>query len=201
MTQWKKLILLISLVFSGHLSAVEIGKIAPNFSLKNHDGATVSLSDFKGKNVVLEWYNQDCPFVRKFYNPENMQAQQKDKSGKDVVWLTIVSSAPGQQGYLDQKEALERRKIEKMNSQHLLLDSEGTVGKMYEAKTTPHMYIINSEGTLVYNGAIDSIRSAHSEDIPKATNYVAQAVNEILSGRAVSQAKTPPYGCSVKYKN
>lgn len=187
-------------LFSSHaFAAVEVGSSAPDFKLLNHEGVEVSLSSFKGKNVVLEWYNQDCPFVRKFYNPQAMQGYQKTAAGEDMVWLTVVSSAPGQQGYVDQEGAVERRKVEKMNSKHLLLDPKGVVGRMYEAKTTPHMFIINKEGTLVYDGAIDSIRSANSDDISKATNYVTQAMGELKAGKAVSMAKTQPYGCSVKY--
>lgn len=196
----KCLMVFVLALFSAHtFAAVEVGSSAPDFKLLNHEGAEVSLSSFKGKNVVLEWYNQDCPFVRKFYNPQAMQAYQKTAAGEDMVWLTVVSSAPGQQGYVDQEGAVERRKVEKMNSQHLLLDPKGVVGRMYEAKTTPHMFIINKEGTLVYDGAIDSIRSANSDDISKATNYVTQAMGELKAGKAVSMAKTQPYGCSVKY--
>ena len=197
---------LLSLFFllSGQAFALLPGKIAPDFTLKNQEGKSVSLSDYKGKYVVLEWYNEGCPFVRKHYDAKNMQMtqdkSQKEKLKAQVAWLTINSSAKGKQGHIaNPKEAFETIQRENMLATHLLLDSEGKVGRNYEAKTTPHMYIINPEGKLVYNGAIDSTPSASQSDIPTSKNYVLSALMDIKNGREVASAKTKPYGCSVKY--
>lgn len=184
---------------AGSAWAVAPGEAAPAFKLKAADGKEYSLADFKGKNVVLEWYNRDCPFVRKHYDGGDMQALQKKYAEKGITWLTIISSAKGEQGYADEKLGMEDFKREKMGATALLLDPTGVVGKSYEAKTTPHMYVINKEGTLVYEGAIDSIKSTNKEDVKKADNYVDQALTAVIEGRKVANAKTKPYGCSVKY--
>lgn len=190
--------------FSG-LAAAEgaaaVGTPAPNFTLPAQDGSTRSLADFSGKTVVLEWYNKDCPFVRKHYGSGNMQALQKDYTDKGVVWLTIVSSAPGKQGYLTAAEAVSTIKNENAAPSYMLLDPEGTVGRLYNAKTTPHMFVINPEGALVYAGAIDDTPSADKEDITTAKNYVRAALDAVLGGQAVEIATSTPYGCSVKYTN
>jgi hypothetical protein len=188
---------LTSLISTQVMSAVEIGQKAPGFELVDHDGKTVKLEDYKDKLVVLEWYNMDCPFVRKFYDPKKMQEWQALYGNKEVVWLKIISSAPGKQGYLDQAEAKAQRKKEGAPAR-LLLDPTGVVGRAYDAKTTPHMYIIN-DGVLVYQGAIDSIRSTKASDIDKADNYVLMALEEIAQGKPVTVARTQAYGCSVKY--
>jgi alkyl hydroperoxide reductase subunit AhpC len=183
-------------------AAVEIGKAAPDFKLSGDDGKTHSLADYKGKTVVLEWVNEGCPFVKKHYtDSKNMQALQKKYTGKGVVWLSIASSAEGREGYwAGPTEAAVFRKAKGSMASSILLDSAGTVGQAYGAKTTPHMYIVDKEGKLAYQGAIDSIASARAKDIPKATNWVAQALDELAAGKQVSVPETRSYGCSVKYK-
>ena len=190
------------LVFSAVAQAVEaeVGKSAEDFTLPDSTGKTHSLSDYKGKIVVLEWLNHGCPFVKKHYNSGNMQKLQKMYAEKGVIWFSIVSSAPGKQGYMTPEEASESLKQHKASPKAVLLDPEGTVGKLYGAKTTPHMFIIDSAGNLVYNGGIDDIRSANPDDIAKAKNYVRMALDELLAGKDVSVQTSQPYGCSVKYK-
>lgn len=175
------------------------GGAAPDFTLMNQDGKPVKLSDFKGKTVVLEWYNKDCPFVKKHYGPGNMQTLQETYRGKGVVWLSIISSAPGSQGYLTQAEAAEQLKTGASKASSILTDADGTVGRLYGAKTTPHMYLIDPKGTLAYAGAIDDKPSAKSEDIKGARNYVAENLDAILAGKPVTTTSTKSYGCSVKY--
>ena len=181
-------------------AAVETGKAAPDFSLTSADGKTVKLSDYKGKTVVLEWVNEGCPFVRKHYDSGNMQSLQAKYTNKDVIWLSVCSSAEGKQGHWsDGDEANEFKRREKAAMSAILLDPEGTVGRAYGAKTTPHMYIINKKGVLEYQGAIDDTASTRAKDIPKSTNWVVQALDELLAGKKVSVSDTKPYGCSVKY--
>jgi peroxiredoxin len=177
-----------------------VGQAAPNFTLADTYGNKHSLSDYKGKIIVLEWINHDCPFVAKLYNSGKMQELQKTYTGKGVIWLSMNSSAPGKQGYRKPEEANELTRQKKAAPTALLLDSEGEVGKLYGAKTTPQMFIINKDGILVYNGAIDDIRSANIDDIAKAKNYVQLALDELLAGKEVSIKTSQPYGCSVKYK-
>lgn len=184
--------------FSGE---VEIGKAAPDFTLPDSFGKNHSLSDYAGKNVVLEWLNHGCPFVQKHYNSGHMQKLQKMTKEKGVVWFSIISSAPGAQGYSTPEQANKIAQEKNAMPLAILLDPEGTVGKQYDAKTTPHMYIINKDGLLVYNGGIDDIRSTNVDDIAKAKNYVLVALEELLSGKEVSVKTSQPYGCSVKYKN
>lgn len=173
----------------------------PNFKLVGNDGKTYELSKLKGKTVILEWYNEGCPFVKKFYNTGTMQKWQKElATKKDVVWLTISSSAKDRQGYIsDIKKAKSVYKSNGMNSTALLLDSSGEAGQSFKAKTTPHMFIINKEGMIAYNGAIDSIASADILDIKKAKPLFLNAAKDVLAGRKVAAAKNRPYGCSVKY--
>lgn len=178
---------------------VTIGKPAPNFTLKDTTGKEHSLSDFKGKIVVLEWTNYGCPFVRKHYGSGNMQKLQKAATSKGVVWLTICSSAPEKQGYMPPAEAREVSSKMGATGSAYLIDESGKVGKLYEAKRTPEMYVINQEGVLVYHGAIDDQKSPDPADIPKAKNYIATAIKEIMEGKAVSTPKTEAYGCSIKY--
>jgi peroxiredoxin len=182
-------------------AAVTIGQKAPAFTARAADGAAVSLKDLSGKVVVLEWFNKGCPFVRKHYDSGNMQALQKEYGAKGVVWLTVVSSAEGQQGYETPKEALETVKAEKAAPAHVLLDPEGTLGKLYGAKSTPHMFVIDADGNLDYAGAIDDTPSTDVADIKTADNYVREALDAILAGKPVTVASTTAYGCSVKYKN
>ena len=186
-------------IFAFPSYSLDIGQMAPNFSLSNSNSKNLNLSDFKGKTVVLEWLNHGCPFVRKHYDSDNMQTLQKEFTKKGIVWLSIISSAPGKQGYSTPQKANQDYSENKAGSTHILLDPKGNVGRSYEAKTTPHMYIVNPKGKLVYKGAIDSIPSANQSDIPKAVNYVKEALDSLLVGKKVKTAKTRPYGCSVKY--
>lgn len=179
--------------------APKIGAPAPNFSLPSVDGKTRSLGDFKGKYVVLEWFNPGCPFVQKHYQSENMQSLQKEFTGKGVEWLTIDSSAPGAQGYLTPEEAKKQMSEWKMNSTAFLLDPDGKVGHDYHATNTPHMFVIDPAGNLIYEGAIDSKASTNPDDIKNATNYVKAALDDAMAGKPVSTAQTKAYGCSVKY--
>lgn len=182
-------------------AGVKVDKLAPDFNLTDSKGNRVSLSDYQGKYVVLEWTNHLCPYVKKHYESDNMQDLQRKYTGKDVVWLSIISSAPGKQGYVDSSEAEALTASRKAAPTHVLFDPEGEVGKMYGAKTTPHMYIIDPKGDLRYAGGIDSIKSARQSDIPKAVNYVDESLASLLSGGEVKKKLTPPYGCSVKYKS
>ena len=178
---------------------VEVGKASPNFSLPDTKGKTHSLADLKGKYVVLEWYQPDCPFVRKHYNSGNMQALQKEYTAKGVVWLSIDSSAPGEEGNYPAAKLNEFAAKDGAARTALLLDPDGKVGRLYGAKTTPDMYIIDPNGTLVYRGAIDNKRSTDIDDVKTATNYVRAALDAALAGKPVSPTATQPYGCSVKY--
>ena len=182
------------------VQGLKTGGAAPDFTLPDTNGEEHSLSDYKGKTVVLEWTNYDCPFVKKFYANSDMQKIQAEYTGKDVVWLSICSSADGKQGNYEADKWNEMMESKEVSASAVLLDPAGEVGKQYSAKTTPHMYVIDSEGTLVYQGAIDSIRSADSSDIAKAQNYVKACLNATLNGEPVGTSSTAPYGCSVKYK-
>lgn len=177
------------------------GSPAPAFTLPDTKGKSHNLNDFRGKFVVLEWFNDGCPFVKKHYVNGDMQATQKWAKEKGVVWLKIVSSAPGQQGHVDAEGGNKLIAEWKINSTAMLLDPEGTVGRKFGARTTPHMFVIDPQGTVIYNGAIDSNRSANPADVPGATNFVRQALTEALAGKPVSTPSTQPYGCSVKYAN
>lgn len=182
-------------------AAVETGAPAPAFTLTDSNGQSVSLSDFTGKTVVLEWTNHGCPFVKKHYaSPtNNMQNLQTAAAADGVVWLSIVSSAPDKQGHVDGAEANELTASRVAAPAHVLLDPNGTVGRLYAAKTTPHMFVIDGTGKLVYDGAIDSNDSSEQSDIAGATNYVTAALTAVKEGRAPDPAVTKPYGCSVKY--
>lgn len=193
------IIIAVSMNATGAQAAVKTNDMAPDFTLTDSNGQSHSLTDFRGKYVVLEWVNFDCPFVKKHYVPGNMQQLQKDMTAKDVVWLSINSSAPGKQGNYSAGEV--NQIIENSGAQPTayLFDPDGTVGKLYGAKTTPHMFVVGPEGILRYQGAIDSIPSFDSADIPKAQNYVVAAIEELAAGQAVSNPSTTSYGCSVKY--
>jgi peroxiredoxin len=180
-------------------AAATVGQPAPAFTLTDTKGTAHSLADFAGKTVVLEWFNHECPFVKKHYGAGNMQKQQAAATGKGVVWLTINSSAPGKQGHVNAEQANAILGEWKASPTAFLLDHDGTVGQAYGAKTTPHMYVIDGTGVLRYNGAIDANPSADPADIPGATQYVDAALGDLAANRAVARGTTQPYGCSVKY--
>lgn len=196
-----KAVVLASLLLAASVAsaAVKVGEPAPDFTLAGADGKTYSLGGFKGKYVVLEWTNHECPFVKKHYGSGNMQSQQKELTGKGAVWLSIVSSAEGKQGHVDAAQALELTKRRNAAPTAVLLDPSGEVGRKYDARTTPHMFVVAPDGKLIYQGGIDSIASTDTDDIPKATPYVKVALAEAMAGKPVTNASTPPYGCSVKY--
>jgi len=178
-----------------------VGGAAPDVSLTDAKGTTHSLSQYKGKYVVLEWFNPECPFVKKHYGSDNMQRLQREYTGKGVIWLTIDSNASGTEGNITGEQAQKIMASWKTKQTALLLDSDSTVAKLYGAKNTPDMVVINPEGKIVYEGAIDSKASPNPADIPSSTNYVKAALDESLAGKAVSNPQTKPYGCSVKYKS
>lgn len=181
------------------LAAPAIGQPAPAFTATDADGRTHSLSDFKGKTVVLEWTNEGCPYVKKHYNSGAMQSLQKSATGDGVVWLTVVSSAPNAQGYLAPDAAKSWKTKNGAASTALLIDSSGTVGKAYDARTTPHMYVVDKTGKLAYMGGIDDKPVADPSSLNGATNYVSAALGDLKAGRAVATPVTKAYGCSVKY--
>ena len=178
----------------------QIGAPAPGFIGTDTTGKEINLADFAGQNVMLEWTNHGCPFVSKHYDSGNMQATQKALTDDGVVWISVISSAPGKQGYVSPEEADELSRSRGAVPTHVILDPEGTIGHAYEAKTTPHMYLIDEEQVLQYMGAIDSIRSARPSDIPKATNYALTSWDALKSGAEIDPASTTAYGCTVKYK-
>lgn len=173
--------------------------VAPNFTLPAATGETINLNDFDGKTVVLEWVNFGCPYVRKHYNSGNMQKLQEKYREQGVIWLSINSSAEGKQGQFEGEELLEKISENSNNADFYLMDTSGEVGHLYGAKTTPHMYVIDANHHIVYQGAIDSIPSADISDIEKADNYVAAALDAHLNGEEVATKSTQPYGCGVKY--
>ena len=181
------------------LAAPAIDAAAPDFSAPDQDGQTRSLADYRGKVVVLEWTNHDCPFVKKHYGSSNMQALQREAAAKGIVWLSIVSSAPGEQGHVDGKKADELTASRKAAPSAVLLDPQGTVGKAYDARTTPHMYVIDAKGVLRYAGGIDSIASNRAEDVAKAEPLAKNAMLAVAEGRPVAQPVTRNYGCAIKY--
>jgi peroxiredoxin len=179
--------------------AAQVGSPAPDFTATDTNGKVHHLSEYKGKFVVLEWHNRDCPYTRKHYMSGNMERLQKEWTGKGVVWFTVISSAPGTQGYVTAED--ENAYVAKMNASPtaVLLDPEGSLGHLYGAKTTPHMFVINPEGVLIYNGAIDDKPTTDAGDISTARNYVQAALEEAMAGQPVSTPNSRPYGCSVKY--
>lgn len=182
----------------GAQAAPKIGEAAPDFALPDAQGQTHSLSDYQDKVVVLEWTNHHCPFVVKHYGANNMQQLQKTYTEKGVVWFSVISSAPGKQGHVTPQQAQALTTSRNAAPTAVLLDPEGTVGKAYGAKTTPHMFVIN-KGVLSYMGGIDSNPSSDPTDIPDAEPYLQAAVDAVLAGETVAKAMTRPYGCSVKY--
>lgn len=188
-----------TILWPERVHAATLGGIAPDFTLPNTAGQPVKLSSFRGKNVVLEWNNPGCPFVRKHYNG-NIQALQKEFASKGVVWLAINSTRDDSADYLSPAQLGRWMTDKQASPTATLMDEDGTVGKAYAARVTPHMFIIDAQGKLAYAGAIDSIPSARVSDIEKATNYIRQGLGELLSGKTVSTPTSQAYGCSIKYK-
>jgi peroxiredoxin len=176
-----------------------VGQMAPALMAKDIKGQDVDLAALKGKLVVLEWTNHDCPFVKKHYDPKNMQAVQKHAADQGVVWISIVSSAPEKQGHVTAEKAGQIVTVQGATITHKILDESGAIGRAYGAKTTPHMFVIDKDGKIAYMGAIDSDSSFKPEAIAGATNYVRAAIDELVAGKPVTTAQTEPYGCSVKY--
>jgi peroxiredoxin len=179
--------------------AATVGEAAPDFQAKTSAGSDFSLAAQKGKVVVLEWTNNECPFVKKHYGSGNMQGLQKKATADGVVWVSVISSAPGNQGFVDDATANSIAKENGAAATYIIRDPEGKIGHLYDAKTTPDMFVIDKEGKLVYSGAIDSIPSVEQADISKAQNYVEAALAEIKEGKPVAVASTKSYGCGVKY--
>ena len=188
------------LVFVVSAMAVKIGDPAPNFSAVDNHGKVQKLSEYKGKYVVLEWHNQGCPYTRKHYESGNMQRLQKKWTDKGVIWFSVISSAPGTQGFVTPTQ--ENDYLQKMHASPtaVLMDITGTLGRLYDAKTTPEMFVISPDGTLIYEGAIDDRPTTNQKDIAGAKNYVDAALSEAMANQPIADAATRPYGCSVKYK-
>jgi len=186
-------------LISAQAAAVAPGSPAPAFALTTLDGKPVALADLKGKWVALEWTNPECPFVQKHYGSDNMQATQRAAVDKQVVWVQVNSTHPGHQDFKSASQMNDWLVAMKASPSYAALDQSGVVGKAYGAKTTPHMYLINPAGQVVYNGAIDDKRSANPADIAGARNHMKEAITEAVSGKPVTIAATTPYGCSIKY--
>jgi peroxiredoxin len=180
--------------------AVRVGNAAPDFTGTDSNGKTQKLSEYQGKYVVLEWTNNGCPYTQKHYESGNMQALQKEWTAKGVVWLTVLSSAPGEQGYMTASQENAYVGKEHAAPTAVLLDPTGVIGHAYEAKTTPHMFVIDPSGKLIYAGAIDDHATTDPEDIKSSKNYVSDALSESMAGKPVATSYTRPYGCSVKYQ-
>ncbi|MGB5178313.1 MAG: thioredoxin family protein [Gammaproteobacteria bacterium] len=193
-------LIITALTACGSSAALRVGEPAPGFEGVDTGGNIHRLADYRGKTVVLEWTNHDCPYVRKHYGAGNMQGQQREAAAQGVVWLSIISSAPGKQGHVRPEEAEELTRTRNAAPFAVILDSEGKIGRAYNAKTTPHMFIIDDTGVLVYMGGMDSISTANPDDIPRATQYIRVALQELAAGKPVSTPVTKPYGCSVKYR-
>jgi peroxiredoxin len=178
-----------------------IGAPAPAFALADSSGKTVSLADFKGKTVVLEWTNHECPYVRKHYGGNAMQALQKKWTAQGVVWLTLISSAPGTQGYVSAEEANKLTAERGAAPSDVLFDPKGDVGRAYGAQTTPHMYVIKGDGSLAFMGGIDDKPTTRLDDLKTARNFVDAALSEVAQGKPVSVTTARPYGCSIKYSS
>ena len=193
--------LAVALLPYASFAAPKAGEAAPAFTAKDSAGKEVSLASYKGKTVVLEWLNKGCPYVKKHYGSGNMQKLQKAYTEKGVVWLSVVSSAEGKQGYVTGPEADADTKASGASPTAVVLDPEGKLGSLYGAKTTPHMYVVDKDGVLRYAGAIDLNSSADPKTIASAENYVAGALDAVMAGKKVKKASTKPYGCSVKYED
>jgi len=196
-----KSVALASMLLAASAFAATVGQPAPTFAVTDAAGKAVSLADFKGKTVVLEWVNPSCPYVRKHYDSANMQATQKGAVDKGVVWLAVNSTAQGHYDYKKPADMVAWMQSQKAAATHALMDSDGKVGRAYGARTTPHLYIVDAKGTLVYAGGIDDKPSSNPADVKTAKNHVNAALADIAAGRAVAQAVTRPYGCSVKYSD
>lgn len=195
-----KTLLFVSLTFLGALpAAVQTGAPAPAFALLDSTGVARTLSDFKGQYVVLEWTRHDCPFVVKFYRNGDMQALQRQLTAAGVVWLQVASSAPSKVGYLSAEAIEAQRRSTGTRATATLMDTDGKMGRAYDARTTPQMFLINPAGMVIYQGAIDSIASTRSDDIATATNYLKAAFDSALAGEPIEHPTTTPYGCGVKY--
>lgn len=194
-------VLILALALAGPVAAApEIGQPAPDFAVVDTQGEVRTLSEFAGQTVILEWTNHECPFVVKHYRPGNMQNQQRiAREEHDAAWLTIISSRAGEQGHLTAEQADELTASRNAFPTAVLLDEDGTMGRAFDARVTPHMYIIDADGILVYMGGIDSNPSANSDDIAGATQYVMVALEEMAAGLPISNPVTRPYGCTIKY--
>jgi peroxiredoxin len=195
-------LLLLSLLMTMSLTIharVNVGQPAPDFTGMDSNGKQHTLSQYRGKTVILEWTNHDCPYVVKHYSSGNMQALQKEATGNGIVWLSIISSKPGKQGHVSGSMANELTSSRNAVPTAVILDESSEIGVLYGAKTTPHMYIIDKDGQLVYMGGIDNIPSTSTKDIPKAKNYVRAALGDMTAGQPIRESVTRPYGCSVKY--
>jgi peroxiredoxin len=193
---------LLSLAFGAQEATAakpEVGAPAPAFTGTTAKGDRLSLAQYRGRTVILEWTNHECPYVRKHYGADNMQALQKAATAGGAVWLTVISSAPGTQGYLEGAKALKVAADKGAAPSAIVLDPEGTIGRLYDARTTPHMYIVDADGRLVYKGGIDDRPTSNPADIATATNYVKVAMAELADGKPVSTPSTRAYGCSIKY--
>jgi peroxiredoxin len=176
-----------------------IGKEAPNFTARTADGKSVDLKSLRGKIVVLEWTNHDCPYVKMHYGANNMQSTQKDATAQGVVWLQVISSPPGKQGFLEGQAAISKNTERNAVPTNVVLDPDGKVGSLYGAQTTPHMYVIDEKGTLVYKGGIDSIPSYRADSLPKAVNYVRETLAAMAANKPVPNPSTRAYGCTIHY--
>ncbi len=194
---WCSLVVTLFLISSAF--AVAVGEPAPEFQATDSHGQVHKLSENRGEFVVLEWHNNGCPYTAKHYESRNMQRLQKEWISKGVVWFTVISSAPGKQGYVTAQQENEYLKAMNASPTAALLDPQGDVGRLYSAKTTPHMFVVNPAGVLIYDGAIDSRPTTDQADIVSAQNYVSQALGEATAGKPVSVPTSRPYGCSVKY--
>ncbi|MGF1641796.1 MAG: redoxin domain-containing protein [Rhodospirillales bacterium] len=192
-------VLTFALGLAAAAAAPAIGEPAPAFTGIDSNGNSRSLADFRGQTVVLEWTNHDCPFVRKHYGTGNMQALQKQAAADGVVWLSVISSAPGEQGHVSAAEANRIAGQQGAGPTAILLDPEGTIGRAYDARTTPHMYVVDAEGALRYMGGIDDRPTANPADVAGAENHVVAALADVAAGRPVRTPATRPYGCTVKY--
>jgi peroxiredoxin len=198
---WMGLLIAVFAASAGVVSALPPGSIAPEFRGVDSNGVTHSLSEYRGKYVVLEWANKGCPYEQKHYNSGNMESLQRQWTAKGVVWLSIISSAPGQQGYVTSAEENDYLKTMKAAPTAALLDPNGAIGHLYDARTTPHIFVIDPTGKIVYQGAIDDQPTPDPASLKNADNYVNDALNAAMAGKPVAVAVTKSYGCSVKYAN
>ncbi len=199
-TFFKFISIIYILSFAASSQAVTVGESAPDFKVRDVEGEEVTLSGQKEKIVVLEWTNHKCPFVRKQYDSNSMQAMQKKYTEAGVVWISVNSSGEGREGhFISDDDAIKSIEEHQASPTHYIRDVNGDIGKSFRATTTPHMFILDKDGKIVYAGSVDSIPSANKDDVAKAENYVAVALDELLAGKEVSKQNTAPYGCSVKY--